>query len=151
MHGSHSSPGAPDPFNLERFVQAQGPVYAAVLRELQRGRKTTHWIWFIFPQLRGLGYSSTSAHFAISGREEAQQYLGHPLLGARLVECARLMLGHAGRSALEILGSPDDVKLRSSMTLFETVPGADPVFAQVLEQLFQGERDARTLKLLGQG
>jgi uncharacterized protein (DUF1810 family) len=151
MNESQRPAGATDPFNLERFVQAQASAYASVLRELQNGRKVTHWMWFIFPQLRGLGYSSTSKHFAISGREEAQQYLSHPVLGARLTECARLVLGHRGRSALHIFGSPDDMKLRSCMTLFETVPGADPVFAHVLEQFFQGERDAKTLRLLGEG
>lgn len=116
MDGTHHAAGVGDPFNLGRFVEAQGPVYSSALRELQRGRKTTHWIWFIFPQLRGLGYSSTSKYYAISGGDEAQQYLGHPLLGARLVECSRAVLGHAGRSALDIFGSPDDVKLRSCMT-----------------------------------
>jgi len=151
MQGSQNPMGAADPFNLARFVQAQEPVYGSVLRELQKGRKTTHWIWFIFPQLRRLGYSSTSKHFAISGREEAQKYLNHPVLGARLVECARIVVGHAGRSALDIFGSPDDIKLRSCMTLFGTVPGAAPVFAQVLEGFFEGERDAKTLKLLSQG
>lgn len=151
MKDSQHPIGAGDPFNLERFVQAQAAVYPSVLRELQNGRKTTHWMWFIFPQLRGLGYSSTSKRFAITGREEAQQYLNHPVLGTRLVECARTVLDHAGRSALAIFGSPDDVKLRSCMTLFETVPDADPVFAQVLDQFFQGERDAKTLRLLGGG
>src|SRR5687768_15163555 len=113
MDGTQHAARVVDPFNLGRFVEAQGPVYSSALRELQRGRKTTHWIWFIFPQLRGLGYSSTSKYYAISGGDEAQQYLGHPLLGARLVECSRAVLGHAGRSALDIFGSPDDVKLRS--------------------------------------
>jgi uncharacterized protein (DUF1810 family) len=149
MEGTQDTATGTGPFNLARFVQAQELVYSSVLRELQRGRKTTHWMWFIFPQLRGLGYSSTSRYFAISGREEAQQYLSHPALGARLVECSRAVLAHPGQTARAIFGSPDDVKLRSCMTLFETVPGADPVFAQVLEQFFQGERDAQTLKLLG--
>jgi uncharacterized protein (DUF1810 family) len=149
MDGTQKAGSVADSFNLERFVQAQGPCYSNVLRELQQGRKTTHWMWFIFPQLRGLGYSSTSRYYAISGRDEAQQYLGHPLLGARLVECSRAVLSHAGRSALDIFGSPDDVKLRSCMTLFEDGPGADTVFAQVLDTFFHGERDAKTLKLLG--
>lgn len=148
MQGSQNPRGGADRFNLERFVEAQRRVYGSVLQELQRGRKTTHWMWYIFPQLHSLGRSSESKRYAISGGEEAQQYLVHPILGARLVECLRTVLGHAGRSALSIFGSPDDMKLRSCMTLFETVPGAEQAFAQVLEQFFEGERDARTLKLL---
>src|SRR5689334_21514866 len=110
--------GDADPFNLRRFVQAQEPVYSSVLSELQSGRKRTHWMWFIFPQIAGLGYSATSKHYAIQSRAEAQHYLDHPTLGQRLLECSKTVLGITGRSAHDIFGAPDDMKLRSCMTLF---------------------------------
>ena len=139
-----------DPFNLRRFISAQDPVYSAVRDELRGGRKRTHWMWFIFPQIDGLGFSSTSRHYAIKTKAEAQQYLQHPTLGARLVECAELVLRVQGKSALTIFGSPDDLKLRSSMTLFAAVSEPGSVFERVLGQYFQGQRDAKTLALLEQ-
>ena len=137
-----------DPFNLRRFVEAHEAVYNNVLSELRGGRKRTHWMWFIFPQIAGLGHSSTSKYYAIQGRVEAQHYLDHPILGARLVECSEIVLNVNGRSASEIFGSPDDLKLRSSITLFAALPDSNPVFTHVLEKYFQGEPDTRTLKLL---
>jgi uncharacterized protein (DUF1810 family) len=139
-----------DPFNLRRFVQAQEPIYANVLAELRNGRKRTHWMWFIFPQLTGLGHSPTAKHYAILGREEAQHYLTHPILGQRLIECSSVVLQSTEPSAWEIFGSPDDVKLRSSMTLFTVLPAADAVFAAVLDKYFEGKPDSRTLALLSQ-
>ena len=144
----NDSHGLTDPFNLHRFVSAQAPVYDTVLAELRRGRKRTHWMWFIFPQLAGLGYSSTSQHYAIQSIDEARHYLSHPLLGRRLVECAEAVRSVTGRSALEIFGPPDDKKLHSSMTLFAALGEEAPVFSQILDQYFQGKRDTRTLDLL---
>ena len=140
---------ANDPHDLERFVGAQAPVWTQVCAELASGRKRSHWMWFVFPQLRGLGTSAMAERYGIGSRAEAAAYLAHPLLGARLVECTRLMLAaDEGRSALAILGSPDDLKFRSSMTLFEAV-AADPApFAAALESFYGGERDAVTLGLL---
>ena len=135
---------------MRRFIIAQEPVYSAVRDELRGGRKRTHWMWFIFPQIDGLGFSSTSRHYAIKTKAEAQQYLQHPTLGARLVECAELVLRVQGKSALAIFGSPDDLKLRSSMTLFAAVSEPGSVFERVLGQYFQGQRDAKTLALLEQ-
>ncbi len=137
-----------DPHDLNRFVTAQAPVYQSVLSELRDGAKRTHWMWFIFPQIEGLGSSATSRYYAIKSREEAQQYLAHPVLGPRLLECAEAALSIKGKSAREIFGSPDDMKLRSSMTLFAAVAGAESAFARVLNQYFSGQPDARTLELL---
>ncbi len=137
-----------DPFNLHRFVSAQEPVYAAVRAELRRGQKRTHWMWFIFPQLNGLGSSPTSKYYAIKSSDEARSYLGHPILGRRLVDCAEMVLDIRGRSAADIFGAPDDLKLRSSMTLFAAFTDAESVFARVLDTYFQGQRDRRTLELL---
>jgi len=139
-----------DPFHLARFVSAQEGVYATALSELRSGRKRTHWMWFVFPQVSGLGYSATSQRYAIHGLDEARAYLNHPVLGARLRECAEAVLAVEGRSASEIFGPPDDVKLRSSMTLFAQADGPDSVFAQVLVRYFGGEQDAETLRRLGQ-
>lgn len=135
--------------DLERFVQAQAGCYAQALDELRSGRKRTHWMWFIFPQFQGLGSSATSRHFAIRSLQEARQYLSHPLLGPRLAECTAAVNALHGPSAHEIFGSPDDLKFRSSMTLFELVAAPDAPFALALERYFSGERDARTLKLTG--
>lgn len=148
--------GQPDPFNLRRFVSAQEEiysrraetVYAAALAELRSGQKRTHWMWFIFPQYKGLGYSSMSQHYAIQSSEEARHYLSHPLLGSRLVECAEAVLNTNGRSASQIFGSPDDMKLRSSMTLFATVTDSESIFSRVLDKYFQGQQDTKTLELL---
>ena len=139
-----------DPFGLQRFVEAQQGLYASVLADLKGGRKRTHWMWFIFPQLEGLGHSATSRHYAIKSLEEAQHYLRHPVLGTRLLECTEAVLAVANRSAAEILGYPDDLKLKSSMTLFATLKDAPAVFAQVLDRYYGGEGDERTLQLLVQ-
>ena len=140
-----SSTQESDPFNLRRFVDAQGPVYAQVLAELQAGTKETHWIWFIFPQIHGLGSSAMAEKFAISSREEAAAYLAHPILGPRLRECAKLVNSIEDRSAYEILGDPDDLKFRSSMTLFAAVADDSRVFDEALKKYFDGEADPRTL------
>lgn len=139
---------AGDPHDLRRFVDAQAACYAQALAELQAGRKRTHWMWFVFPQLAGLGSSATARRFAIANLAEARAYLAHPQLGARLRECAQAMLRHRGRSAYEILGSPDDLKLKSCATLFACATPAEPVFEQLLTAFYDGERDARTLQLL---
>jgi uncharacterized protein (DUF1810 family) len=139
-----------DPFNLTRFTNAQEGIYANVLRELKNGEKRTHWMWFIFPQIDGLGFSSTSKYYSIKSIGEARHYLNHPVLGKRLLECAETVLAIVGRSASEIFGYPDDMKLKSSMTLFASVSDAHSVFTRVLDKYFHGERDARTLQLLEQ-
>ena len=134
-----------DPFGLERFVGAQdGGVYEQALRELRAGAKRGHWMWFVFPQVAGLGRSSTAQHYALSGLEEARAYLAHPVLGPRLVECAQALLELSGRDPVRVLGSVDAVKLRSSMTLFEVAAPDERVFAEVLERWFDGERDEAT-------
>lgn len=131
----------------DRFVRAQAPVYDAVLTELRAGRKRSHWMWFIFPQIAGLGHSEMAQRFALASRDEAAAYLGHPVLGARLRECAALVLA-AGATADQIFGHPDNLKFHSSMTLFAAVPGADPVFGQNLDKYFGGVPDALTLSRL---
>ena len=138
------------PFNLERFLSAQAAVYASALAELHSGQKRTHWIWFIFPQIEGLGHSSTSMHYAIKGLAEARAYLNHPVLGPRLIECAEAVLAVEGRTASDIFPYPDDLKLRSSMTLFDSVAEPGSVFGRVLDKYFQRKRDERTLQLLKQ-
>lgn len=137
-----------DPFNLARFVNAQDTIYDNVLAELRSGRKRTHWMWYIFPQIDGLGYSLTSKYYAIKSKEEARQYLSHPILGRRLLECAEIILDIKGRSASEIFGSPDDIKLKSSMTLFVSITNPEAVFARILDKYFHGQRDTKTLNLL---
>jgi uncharacterized protein (DUF1810 family) len=136
-----------DPLSLQRFVAAQAPVYAQVCAELRAGRKATHWMWFVFPQIRGLGTSATSRLYAIGSREEAHAYLAHPLLGVRLRECTALTLGVESRTAHEIFGSPDDLKFHSSMTLFAAVAAGEMIFDAALRKYFAG-RDARTLEYL---
>lgn len=135
-----------DPFDLNRFVQAQNPVYRDVLGELTRGRKQSHWMWFVFPQVAGLGVSTMSQRYAIGSRAEAEAYLAHPVLGPRLIECTRLVLAVEGRTNA-ILGAPDDAKFRSSMTLFSAVSD-EPVFGEALARYFAGERDGATLEIL---
>jgi uncharacterized protein (DUF1810 family) len=135
--------------NLSRFLDAQAPVYAAVCAELGSGRKTSHWMWFIFPQLKALGRSSTAQFYGIESKDEALAYWQHPVLGPRLKHCAQLVLNTRGKTAREIFGAPDDLKLRSCMTLFSVVAGDEPVFAQVLGRFFEGEPDVKTLALLG--
>jgi uncharacterized protein (DUF1810 family) len=139
--------GQGDPFDLERFTDAQAGVYEHALAELGSGRKRTHWMWFIFPQIAGLGHSGMSKHYAVKSIEEAREYLAHPVLGPRLAECAEAVLAVEGRTVSEIFGYPDDLKLRSSMTLFARAAERGSVFARVLEKYFQGE-DARTVQLL---
>ena len=128
-------------FPLERFVKAQAAHYAQALSELAAGRKTSHWIWFVLPQLRGLGRSQMAHEYGLDGRAEAEAYLAHPLLGGRLRECVRAMLAHADRSAASILGDVDALKLRSCLTLFDAVSPGD-VFAQALDAFYGGQRDA---------
>jgi uncharacterized protein (DUF1810 family) len=135
-------------FDLERFVAAQAGIYAEALAELRAGRKQSHWMWFVFPQIAGLGRSPTARFYAIASAAEARLYLAHPLLGARLTECTEAVLAHRGRSAEAIFGGVDAMKLRSSMTLFETVAGGPALFASVLEIFFDAERDPATLTLL---
>jgi uncharacterized protein (DUF1810 family) len=137
-----------DRFNLERFVEAQEHVYDEVHRELQAGRKASHWMWFVFPQIAGLGHSPTSVRFAIASLDEAKAYLAHPLLGARLVECARLALEAEGRSAREIFGAIDEVKFRSSITLFARAAPGEDVFRRCLDKYFAGAPDDATLERL---
>ncbi len=129
---------ANDPYDLDRFVQAQVGVYETALTEIQSGRKRSHWMWFIFPQFVGLGNSPTSRHYAIRSRGEARAYLAHPLLGARLCSCARAAVAVSGRSARDIFGSPDDVKLRSCATLFAETSPENPVFQELLDVYFAG-------------
>lgn len=136
-----------DPFALRRFLAAQEPVYLQALGELRDGRKRSHWMWFVFPQLAGLGRSAMAERYAISGRDEARAYLAHPVLAARLRECAEAVLAHQGRSAHDIFGSPDDLKFRSSMTLFAEIGGGEP-FAAALARFFGGMPDQATLRLL---
>ena len=146
MANSGDPPSA-DPYNLARFVQAQAPDYDRALRELRAGRKESHWMWYIFPQLEGLGHSSMSRHYSIKSTDEARAYLGHPVLGPRLLECANAMLAIDGHSAREILGSPDDMKLHSSATLFAHVSD-DAVFPRLIEKYFDNKPDDQTLRLL---
>jgi uncharacterized protein (DUF1810 family) len=144
-----SEPRTPsDPYDLARFVRAQERDYATALSELASGRKRSHWMWYVFPQCHGLGSSATAAHYAIRSLAEAEAYLRHPVLGPRLVECAKALLAIEGRSAHEIFGSPDDLKLRSSATLFALVSPAGSVFERLLDRYFAGARDDRTLRLL---
>jgi len=138
-----------DPDDLQRFVDAQRGVYQQALAELRAGRKRTHWMWFIFPQLTGLGRSAMAQRYAIAGRRQAQAYLHHPLLGPRLETCTRAMLAHADRSALQILGSPDDRKFHSCMTLFAQVAADPTLFATALQVFFNGKADAPSLRRLG--
>ncbi len=139
-----------DPYNLNRFVSAQRDSYARALLEIQGGDKRTHWMWYIFPQLEGLGSSSTARFYSIKNALEAKAYLEHPVLGPRLVECAEAVLGVQGRTAHDIFGFPDDLKLKSCATLFAAVSPSGSVFERVLEKYYGGERDEKTVELLGQ-
>jgi uncharacterized protein (DUF1810 family) len=134
--------------DLSRFVAAQRDVYARALGEIRAGRKRSHWMWFVFPQLAGLGVSATSRRYAIRDLAEARAYLEHPILGKRLVECGEAALGVEGRSAFEVFGSPDDMKLRSCATLFSRVSPPGSVFHRLLDKYFGGEPDDRTMSLL---
>jgi len=137
-----------DPYHLKRFVDAQAPVYRHVCAELRGGRKTGHWMWFIFPQIRGLGSSEMALTYGISSREEAIAYLAHPILGARLRECARLVVDVDGKSIDEILGFPDNMKFQSSMTLFAYVTQQNEVFLEALQKYFGGAFDSQTIARL---
>lgn len=138
-----------DPYDLNRFARAQKDDYEHALAEIVSGRKRTHWMWYIFPQIDGLAFSSTSKHYSIKSVEEARAYLDHPILGQRLLACAEAAVRVEGRSATEIFGSPDDVKLKSCATLFASVLPPDSVFARLLRKYYAGERDGKTLHLLG--
>ena len=142
-----------DPYGLERFVSAQNQAgtFAAAVEELRTGRKRSHWMWFVFPQIAGLGRSSVSRTYAISSLDEARAYLAHPILGPRLIECARIVCDLEGLSAQDIFGGIDAIKLRSSMTLFAYADSANPIFGQVLEAYFGGVGDDATARLLGAG
>jgi uncharacterized protein (DUF1810 family) len=138
-----------DPHDLNRFVQAQERDYERALAEVSAGRKRSHWMWYIFPQFDGLGFSATSRLYSIKSVSEAEAYLSHPILGPRLTECAEAALRVDGRSAYEIFGSPDDMKLKSCATLFAQVSPAGSVFDRLLSKYFHGERDDKTLRLIG--
>jgi uncharacterized protein (DUF1810 family) len=140
---------AEDPFDLRRFVDAQAPVYARVLRELAAGEKRTHWMWFVFPQISGLGHSAMARRFALGSLGEAKAYLAHPLLGPRLAVCTTTLLGLEGRTAEQIFGPPDDLKFRSSMTLFARAAEADAPYRAALAKYFGGADDPLTLELIG--
>ena len=133
--------------DLNRFVEAQHAIYSQVIAELATGRKQTHWMWFIFPQIAGLGFSAMAQRFAVGSRAEAEAYLEHPLLGPRLIECTGLVLGVSGKSIRAILGSPDDLKFRSSMTLFDAVSD-HAIFSEAIAKYYAGDKDPATLAIL---
>jgi len=143
---SHSTD---DPYDLGRFLRAQEDDFAQALWEIKSGKKRTHWMWYIFPQFHGLGFSSTSKHYSIKTIEEARAYLDHPVLGPRLLEGAEAVVSVEGRSATEIFGCPDDMKLRSCATLFACISPPGSVFERLLEKYYGGRRDDKTLRLLG--
>ncbi len=140
-----------DPHHLERFVAAQEGDYEAALREITAGRKRTHWMWYVFPQIGGLGFSSMAQRYAIKSTDEARAYLAHPILGERLRACAQAAMGHEDKSATEIFGTPDDLKLRSSATLFAAVSEEGSVFHRLLARFYPAGPDLATLGLLGRG
>ncbi len=149
MTSSGGPGGADDPYDLDRFVRAQEEDYTQALSEIRAGRKRTHWMWYIFPQIDGLAFSATSKLYSIKSAAEARAYLSHPVLGPRLLECAEAVLAVEGRSAAEIFGSPDDLKLRSCATLFARVSAPGSVFERLLQKYYHGEPDGKTLRLLG--
>lgn len=134
---------------LDRFILAQERDYEIALTEISYGKKQTHWMWYIFPQIQGLGFSNTSKYYDLKDLKEATEYYLHPLLGPRLIKMTKVLLGHTEKTAQEIFGIPDDVKLRSCMTLFAAVPHADPVFQQAIDQFFDGAPDQKTQRILG--
>jgi uncharacterized protein (DUF1810 family) len=142
------SPDNCDPFDLQRFVTAQEDSFEQAMLELKNGQKRSHWMWYIFPQFKGLGVSPTTQFYSIKSVAEAHAYLSHPVLGRRLIQCAEATLAVEGRSAQQIFGSPDDAKLRSSATLFDSVSPPGSVFDQLLRKYYQGNRDPGTLRLL---
>lgn len=135
-------------YNLERFIDAQKTTYQNALLEIRNGRKQSHWMWYIFPQIQGLGFSDTSKVYAIKDLDEADEFLKHPLLGSRLVAICNELLAGTGTDAKAIFGSPDDAKLKSSMTLFSSVNDTDPVFQLVLNKFFIGEKDQKTVQII---
>jgi uncharacterized protein (DUF1810 family) len=137
-----------DPFELQRFVAAQAPVIDTVLQELAAGRKRSHWMWFVFPQLKSLGRTSMAQHFGLASLDEARAYWAHPVLGPRLKACTQRVLAVEGRSALQIFGMPDMLKFGSSMTLFERAAANEAVFAKALDKFYASQRDANTIALL---
>jgi uncharacterized protein (DUF1810 family) len=148
MSNSTEFPSTDDPYHLSRFLRAQQDDFQHALAEIRGGKKRTHWMWYIFPQIDGLAFSSTSEYYAIKSIEEAKAYLNHPILGPRLLECAEAVVRVEGRSAQDIFGSPDDLKLRSCATLFGSVLPPGSVFDRLLEKYYRGERDQKTLRLL---
>lgn len=138
-----------DVHGLDRFVLAQERDYEIALTEISYGKKRTHWMWYIFPQIQGLGFSESTKYYGIKDLKEATEYYAHPVLGPRLIKIAKALLNHTDRTAAEIFDSPDDLKLRSSMTLFAAVPHADGVFQKVIDQFFDGERHQKTQRILG--
>ena len=149
MTTSKGSRSSDDPHDLSRFVRAQEDYYEQALGEIRSGQKRTHWMWYIFPQIDGLAFSSTSMHYSIKSVEEAKAYLDHPVLGPRLLECAEAVILVEGRSPTEIFGSPDDLKLRSCATLFARVLPSGSVFDRLLGKYYRGRRDGRTLQVVG--
>jgi uncharacterized protein (DUF1810 family) len=149
MSDTNDAPGTSDPFRLARFLDAQTDDYARALAEIESGRKRSHWMWYIFPQLAGLGSSGTAQFYAIQSLDEARAYLAHPVLGARLLACAEAAVRVEGKSAEEIFGGIDAMKLRSSATLFALVAEPGSVFERLLAKFYRGSRDPRTLELLG--
>ncbi len=137
-----------DPHNLNRFISAQDSIYSQVIAELKNGHKQSHWMWFIFPQIDGLGHSEIAKKYAIKSKEEAVAYLNHPILGQRLIECSEILLAIKSRSAADIFGYPDDLKLKSSMALFADIENANPVFDQIIDQFFAGDKDGKTLNIM---
>ncbi|HEY0242090.1 MAG TPA: DUF1810 domain-containing protein [Gemmatimonadaceae bacterium] len=142
------SDGRDDPYDLNRFIEAQNTNYEDAVSELREGRKRSHWMWYVFPQITGLGNSAMSYRYGITSADEARAYLAHPVLGTRLIECAEAVLTIRNRSANEIFGSPDDLKLKSSATLFAQVSPPGSVFEQILDKYYSSERDSRTLALI---
>ena len=136
--------------SLERYIKAQAPIYAQALAELKQGHKQSHWMWYVFPQFTGLGHSPMSQAYAIQSLEEARQYLAHPVLGARFRECCRALMDIQNRTAHEIFRTPDDLKFRSSLTLFSQAAPEEPLFLELLNKYFGGKKDAATLELLAQ-
>ncbi len=135
---------------ITRFIDAQKKEYSIALEEIKKGRKRSHWMWYIFPQIKGLGLSETSKYYAIRNAKEAEEYLNHPLLGSRLIIICEALLDQACNDAGKIFGSPDDLKLKSSMTLFATLKGTNPVFQMVLDKFFKGRRDDKTLEIISE-
>ena len=139
-----------DQYDLNRFINAQENIYNQVISELKNGYKQSHWMWFIFPQIDGLGHSEIAKKYAIKSKEEAIAYLNHPILGTRLIECSEMLLTIKSLSASDIFGYPDDLKFKSSMTLFASVENSSPVFSQALDQYFFDEKDSKTLSILAE-